>query len=594
VLVYSDSRWETSLSTLAGRLSYGVAGAAEAEGVQRLDALRALLVAAGELEQAVEDAAAGEASGGAPALRARVVELTDAAAEAVVAEWMEGSREKVQSGLRAFMRALGMVESAAECSLEVKEPEGFAFYGLYPEQYVAATQRWMREQGSAEEYVLVIGIRSIGTTLAAVVAATLRHAGWSVRRATVRPSGHPFARTLQLGASAVTGVGWALVVDEGPGLSGSSMAAVAAALVRAGLGRERIAFFPGHGGDPGRAASEEVRAWWRSVPRYCVAASELRWRGRSLVEMLAEATLRVRDAGVSVIGTADVGAGAWRELAYERVDDWPAACTPFERAKYRVVLSDGSSVLWKFVGLTGAAEVAVARLERMHRAGWAPPMLAQALGYVAAPWIEGARCTSECTRECTPETIGAYIAGAAGEVMDAAEQRRALARLARVLETNSLEALGSSFGKAAARLVQAASLALPGIAVASAGDGRMGPWEWVRRDGGGLMKCDAEGHDVDHTGVGRQGIEWDLAGAAVEWRMDEAARLAMRGAVAHAGLDLAPPVLADLHEAAYCALRVGKCELCATMSSVADAERALALSAASYRSALARVLERWR
>ena len=44
----------------------------------------------------------------------------------------------------------------------------------------------------------MLGIRSIGTSLSAIVQARLRAANLNVKRITTRPSGHPFQRTVQL------------------------------------------------------------------------------------------------------------------------------------------------------------------------------------------------------------------------------------------------------------------------------------------------------------------------------------------------------------------------------------------------------------
>jgi hypothetical protein len=63
--------------------------------------------------------------------------------------------------------------SARSTLLDVRTPEGFAWYGLYPEAYVQAADQWAHRI-SAGARVLVVGIRRIGTTLAAVVSAALR------------------------------------------------------------------------------------------------------------------------------------------------------------------------------------------------------------------------------------------------------------------------------------------------------------------------------------------------------------------------------------------------------------------------------------
>src|SRR6185312_12477035 len=80
-----------------------------------------------------------------------------------------------------------------------------------------------------------------GATLSAIVAAALRRRGLTVSRTTVRPVGHPFDREVRLAPSQAAWVraqreigAVFLVVDEGPGLSGSSLLAAGEAALRAG------------------------------------------------------------------------------------------------------------------------------------------------------------------------------------------------------------------------------------------------------------------------------------------------------------------------------------------------------------------------
>ncbi len=160
-------------------------------------------------------------------------------------------------------------EALPNTKIELKTPEGFAFYQLYPEQYRRAAQKWLRECKSAGP-AIVIGIRSIGTTLSHVVWEELRKAGVEVSRCTVRPQGDPFQRRVKLPDWVTPSATAYLVVDEGPGLSGSSFGCVAAELERRGVERNRIHFFPGHPHDPGSAASEETRKLWRDIARWNV------------------------------------------------------------------------------------------------------------------------------------------------------------------------------------------------------------------------------------------------------------------------------------------------------------------------------------
>jgi hypothetical protein len=179
---------------------------------------------------------------------------------------------------------LGLAETT---SLSIKTPEGFAFYQLYPEQYARSAELFFAAKGCGD-YV-VLGIRSIGTSLSAVVAEVLRLSGARVRRFTLRPRGDPFGRVVELPRGVENGCDGYLVVDEGPGLSGSSFVAVYRALTAIGVAAERIHFFPGHGNAPGSAASGEVREIWERVAKWHLPLEETAWGGcKNIFEFLKE------------------------------------------------------------------------------------------------------------------------------------------------------------------------------------------------------------------------------------------------------------------------------------------------------------------
>jgi hypothetical protein len=77
---------------------------------------------------------------------------------------------------------------------------------------------------------------------------------------------------------------------------------------------------------------------------------------------------------------------------------------------------------------------------------------------------------------------------------------------------------------------------------------------------------DAAGHSLDHSVIGRQPIVWDLAGAMVEWSLEEDAVTPLfTGYQAAGGPPFAPAMLA-FFRLAYLAFRAGQAELCAGMS----------------------------
>jgi len=189
MIVYGDPAYPATLSDMADRLRHQVAealshlGASDhpdlLSGLARLDALRALLVEAGQFEQAAADAEVG------PALLEGVETITLCAAEAFSASFDRfDSHEPLQhlQGVRGFLDRLPPLPREA---VTVKVPEGFAFYCLYPEQYIQSARDWADAQRQdCAGRAVVVGIRSIGSTLSAVVSAALRHRGWRTTRLT--------------------------------------------------------------------------------------------------------------------------------------------------------------------------------------------------------------------------------------------------------------------------------------------------------------------------------------------------------------------------------------------------------------------------
>jgi hypothetical protein len=524
MIVYGDPSYRASLNSLLENLQ---ARFAALKTTSSLDEFRTFLIQAGQLEQGVCDALPGTHECSA---------VTDAAADAFLS-WLHGNPSSDE--LSALGEAIKSV-SSRDLPLTIKVPEGFAFYALYPEQYVAATRLWLAEHPDAQ-HVGVVGIRSIGTTLSALVSAVLKTEGKQVCRCTVRPSGHPFSREAEIDARDLDHPEWVLIVDEGPGLSGSSMTSVAEALVRAGIAAGRLAFFPGHGNEPGSEASESVREWWTKTPRYVVPTEALRWDGHSLLETLAGDP----DARVE-----DLSGGRWREFVYADPADWPAVAKPFERWKIRVTRRDGSQIFWKFSGLAGPLETT--------------------LGFTASPWIEGEPLRRA---DFSPELwcqIQAAIAEASGLPLDSSEAKASRERLIEMLCWNVHEGFGEEMARRVRRWTEGIDLSPD---AKSSGDCRMAPHEWRRLADGRIVKTSRRRGSWDHTVIGRQPVSWDVAGAIVEWDIDEA----LAGEL-------------SFYTAAYAAFQMGMCSLCAA-ADLSEKER-LEGAANYYRGHLLKSLER--
>ncbi|MEA2553829.1 MAG: hypothetical protein QOJ65_2005 [Fimbriimonadaceae bacterium] len=535
VLVYGDPSRTVPLGCLLDDVEDLVSRAAGLAGLARLDAVRTALIRAGEIEQALEDAGLTETVG-----RARA--LTDSLAAAFIGE-LEGADVELAYGLTAPLRAWD------EVTVTAKVPEGFAFYGLYPEQYAAAASAWAMDhpRGSA----LVIGIRSIGTTLCSVACNALRAQGREEWRLTVRPEGQPFQREVDIPCETLAD--WVLIVDEGPGLSGSSMASVVTALVATGYDPGQIAFLPGHSGEPGSAASGATRSIWKSTKRYTAAPQ---WDGRGPQEILALLSKAI--LGSPIVDVADLGAGAWRERAYSDPSLWPAVFGPFEKAKFLCVSESGDALLWKYTGLDQEAD---------------------ALGYTARAWIAGSPLRASDWSPCIRDLIVEHIASAAGPAVEMGS----FERLTRIVEVNVAEALGPSAAQMARVLACEARRLLP-ESLPSSGDGRMAPHEWIRSPAG-IVKPSCK-PTRDHTFVGSQSIVWDLAGVAVEWRLgaEETADL-LDAYILNSGIAIPARVL-EFNVLAYSAFKLGLAELCLSQTDDDDERRRLAQASADNRGRL--------
>jgi hypothetical protein len=436
-------------------------------------ALRALL-RAGELECGAADSAHGASNS--------FSELTDDLALALLG----GAAQRDIQDLRDAIARAPLPES-----LNTSAPEGFAYYALHPLAYAEALDRLLPLPAK----MIVVGIRSIGTTLSAVTAAAARLRGSDVKRLTVRPGGHPYDRRTEFSPddlpviqSGIHGRAHFLVVDEGPGLSGSSFLSVAEALEAVGVEQAKIVLLPSHAPNHDALCSANAAQRWR---RYqCLPAA-----GKARVPGGARAF---------------VGAGEWRRRFFPSQSVWPPAWTSMERLKYISHEGGEAARLFKFAGLGHYGEGVLEREQGLAAAGFGAPVREETDGFVSYPWLAGCpmaagdlspRMLTRLAEYCAFRTEAFAISGAdVGPLQEMAE--------------HNLRQLGLD-------LPVALRLERPVIA-----DGRMQPHEWILTPDGNFIKTDGAGHGEDHFYPGPTDVAWDLAGAIVEWRMnsDQAAQ----------------------------------------------------------------------
>lgn len=534
MLVFGDRRRTASPAASIEALEARLARLAPS-GRARLEALSEAFVAAAELAQGLADAVFAERGEDGPA------DAPDAAA-AVVLELARCLAAAWRDQPPPASPALdGLRGQPLPPLIEPRTGEGYAFYALYPETYAEAAAG----SGLGPD-TLVIGLRSIGLGLAAMVAAEIG----AEPPVSVRPVGHPFRRELRLSRTYQDRLRRArtvAVADEGPGLSGSSFQAVAEALERAGAAPERVVYFPSHPGPPGPQADPQWRRRWETLERRVTGFDQA--VAPRLAAWVEDLTGRAQAPPVELSG------GAWRGLAHPDEAAWPPADSLRERRKFRLEAAGGTWLL-KFAGLGPGTAAKHARAAALAQAGFTPAMAGLRHGFLVERWIE--RAEAPLDRRALIERMGAYLGFRARRFPARDDDGAPLAVLWDMARVNAAEALGRDAAAGLDRWAEALPDLEPRVRRVFT-DNRLHPWEWIAAQDGRILKTDAVDHAEAHDLVGAQDVAWDFAGAWAEFGLSpaEEARLAQA-----AGLAPDPDLLAFL-KPCYLAFQLGAFALAA-------------------------------
>jgi hypothetical protein len=385
---------------------------------------------------------------------------------------------------------------------EISIPEGYAYYAVYPEAYLEAAVRCRGALGTRA--VVCLGLRSIGTSLSAAVVGGLEEMGCKVASYTVRPRGHPFSRrpvltddleqTLRAAADAAF-----LLIDEGPGISGSSLGGAADLLSGLGIPDDQIILLPSWRTAGDGLGSAVARAHWPRHPQFIASFEEIWLDTGRLTSACPPGRLR------------DISAGQWRQRTWASPTHFPPVQPQHERRKYLLEPDDaGAQSLWlSFAGLGGRAEAQARRAEELAAAGFTPAPVAAIHGFLLRRFVPGRPTSSTHVDPILIDTVAAYLAHLSCEYP--AEPSTGGADLMEMTEVNVSEGLGASLAPVARCEVPVAL------------DGRMFAHEWIRT-GQGFLKTDAWDHHDDHFFPGCEDIAWDLVGACIEMGLTVAQR----------------------------------------------------------------------
>ncbi len=555
MLVYGDRSRSAEPARLLETIAALVAESRGAEPpVDRHDSLVAALIEAGMLAQGIADAEMAAAHGldTASPLQAAAMMLVTALARAVAASWRGVPSDDEPEFEAAFA---GLATRALPARVDVKQPEGFAYYALYPEAYAVAAH-------GLPAGTRVIGLRSIGTSLAASVAAG---AGCEALPVSLRPVGPPFERHYAIDEGAWQRlVGWRApchaIVDEGPGLSGSSLGALADRLEDAGVAPDTIVILPGHGGDLGPRAAPRHRTRWSRVERRLASFESV---------VLPRLAAAVEDlTGPALAPLDDVSGGRWRRFALQNETDWPPVNAMQERRKFLLQAADGRYLL-KFAGLGTFGRTVLRDAKALHAAGFGPAPLGLRLGFLVSRWEERPG-RAPVGRADMLSRLAAYLAFRTTLPPDDAPGA-GLASLAEMTDYNIGKGLGARDAQAWRRRYGDIGRLPAPYPICT--DNRLHMWEWFTTADGVLLKADGTDHCRAHDLVGCQDIAWDLAGAQAEYDLTPAELDALATTLERTGCSPIERSLLGWMYPAYLAFQLGSWTMALDWAVDADRQR---------------------
>lgn len=523
-------------------------------GIDRHSVLVSLLIEAGELTQGLLDADFAE----------RREDAWDTRCTAYLELPLTLARALRHSQSSGYLR-LGQIPDEVLDALErlplpervtVEVSAGYAHDALYPELYLEAAHSLRL----LPRPPVVMGLRGIGTGLACVVSAA---AGTSAPLFTVRPEGPPHRRTLRLGTGLEREVlsrareSHVAIVDEGPGMSGSSFGAVADFLEARGIPEDRLLFFPSHAGELGPAASERHRTRWARARRYTADFESLFLQPRE--DRAAPLAAWAEELTGSSFGPlVDLGGGAWRHKLFPDERDWPAVHVQQERRKY-LLLAERGAFLLKFAGLGAYGERRLGRARQLSDASLTPRVEGLRHGFLVQRWHEGAKplpLVQGVDRAELMARVGAYFGFRARRFLAEPGRGASLAKLLEMARRNSALVLGDGYGEALG--VWAPHLEQLSAEVRTVEtDNKPHAWEWLVLQDGRLLKTDAVDHHDAQDLIGCQDVAWDVVGAAVELGFDASEQAILAEYVERASGRPVSAALMAFYRPCYLAFQLG-------------------------------------
>jgi hypothetical protein len=295
-----------------------------------------------------------------------------------------------------------------------------------------------------------------------------------------------------------------------------------------------------------------------------------------LIDQLGPIDSNVFVIGVRSIGTslgAIVSEGLRARVFGADEHSWPASWTQLERIK---ALSEDGRALDKFEGLPPYCDAAIARAWALEQAGFGPALQRARRGFVRFSWVAGRAAQSG---DLDPAVLAELARYCAFRLRTFGVASADPAPIAEMLRVNIEETFGVDVGDQIPIAIEAPIIP----------DARMQPHEWCFSRQGRLIKFDGHGHGDGQLLPGPTDVCWDLAGAIVEWDMDDDQRDALVSRFERlAGIRVRSRL--DSYLVAYAALRIGEMSLALPGARDGEATR-IAFERARYGRRLERLLQ---
>lgn len=409
-------------------------------------------------------------------------------------------------------------------TITVKVPEGYAYYGYFPETYLEAANKCFKLIKPKD--VVVIGIRSIGSSFSNAVAALMESNGCKVELFTVRPKGEYSSRFLKLSKEMKSELlkkkgSLFLIVDEGPGLSGSSFGITAEVLSGLGIPDDQIIFISSWEPDGSGLISEIGKIRWKKHKKFSASFEETWLKNNRLVKSFPHKEL------------LDISNGRWRSLFYFNEEEFPLTYPVEERKKFlcskfplqmksgalhntnKMLPHNNNIFMIKFAGLGRYGKALFERAKILSQASLIPSVVDLQNGFLIFNFIEGLPLRKENISFEFINSAAKYLSFLYNKFP--ASPSRNFEEMLNMIHENVCEYLGESWAKMIDNKKQLLASMYSNLAVAV--DGHMFLHEWITSKER-CFKTDAVTHHADQFFPGCQSILWDIVGFSIESNLD--------------------------------------------------------------------------